>query len=487
MCFDIGSIAVKPGVSAILFSEANFRGISVVITGNVADQRDEHELFEEPGSIFLCNETVAMPQGSKEVDAAYWQRTCSKTGRTQMCVEDHPLGKDLAVADEFDGGQNLGLFFKEFDTKGRFTQHEGMRVVAKRIDPDPKLHMKTGTEACFYKTFVREAAMGCHPGGSAITQLVKEFFPAYYGIHSPLTYSAKSKHPDRYAADTEHILMENIFYGLRHPSVLIIDPSVMGCYRCGLEIKGYKIWEPEKRAYKIVTETEIRAHLASTNEEEGHRQVMMQAFGSFLGDPRMQTLLLAPFVQKLNRLGQLLQEMHLSNWGAVLQGVNLLLIYGLNPVTNKLQVRVRLVGFGHAIEELGAPKLYAATYYETFNLVAATSRLQKRDAMTRQENARHAAQRTYDERNGHKSWIFTRAGLEEDQLVMVPAKIACGLEEVGKRMGELIYTGSIAMSSCQAQCTLDFCLPREKRAAMSGYEGLKRSDGLGAANGGKAT
>eukprot|EP00899_Mesostigma_viride_P022266 jgi/Mesvir1/3223/Mv16372-RA.1 len=331
LCFPLASLALKPGVTVALYSQVGFTGSMLVLQGSEPNLYAEYpRKYAFARSMAICGAQVEDPI-----------RDCPSEGATtlRICPEESPVGprgEVNSITTTHPDGEHFRV-----TTDGRF--------VLKYMRPRQLFWQTPGPEACFYKTYVREAQMGCLPTEhSAFQAIANEYIPHYYGAVQNFVYGGG-----------EWIVLENVAHGIVHASVMDLDPGFGKCTRCGVDIRRYKTYVPAKGDYKLVGHEDINKRHASTSNK---RKLIMHEVGEFLfngGTPSSRGDIAKQLMPKLERLHQLLTANRLVS----LVDASLLVLYGEQGAKSKeskepsvvsrafpsggVTARVHLVDFGN--------------------------------------------------------------------------------------------------------------------------------------------
>eukprot|EP00899_Mesostigma_viride_P012485 jgi/Mesvir1/21237/Mv06670-RA.1 len=276
LCFPPASMVIAPGVTVALFTHVGFTGDMLVLRSSEPRLYFNHpRKFSFAASMAICDADVDDPITD-----------CPEGGAASLriCPEENPLGQWVdpytATTAHSDGEH--------------YRTSTDRRFVLKYARPRQVFWQTSGPEPCFYKTYIREAQMGCLPlADKPFQDLAQEFIPRYHGVVHNFVYGAG-----------EWIVMENVAHGLSQPSVLTLDPSSGKCSRCGIDIRRYKTYLPLTLDYKVVTHDDIQRRHASTSNK---KKLVLHEVAEFFFDGTARIDVVTQLLPRIDRLHQLLK------------------------------------------------------------------------------------------------------------------------------------------------------------------------------------
>eukprot|EP00899_Mesostigma_viride_P005223 jgi/Mesvir1/14701/Mv05357-RA.1 len=411
ICFDILSIAVKEGSSAILYEDLNFEGDKIVVGKGGIDNLKKKDYkdcrFTRGRSLFIC-------EGSSNTRT---MKGCPNAHHVKTCHAEAHKSADVRALAVIPDDPSMGVLSWEEDIKWA----EGGQTAVRFLKPHEHWGSTPGPQTCFYKTFVREAQKGCLPSGEfgALGDILRQFAPEYKGVaridarwHTAVMGRTVEPAPDG-SWGGEYIFKHNIMYGLDHPSYMVVDVATTNCARCGLNILSYKVYKTNLKKYKTYTGTTGMPH-QSARTLTG---VVFHELGDFLDNGQIQFDVATDLLVKL----RLLRDLVIKTPQVAFADLNVYLIYGVDVRTKKMEVRVVIDGFDNVLETAAGHPLHPPLYYE----------------------------------GTHPPAYFT--GIHEKPFVAhvdaVPKSVACGLQELILHMEVLLKDGKLPEECLATRCS----------------------------------
>eukprot|EP00899_Mesostigma_viride_P014999 jgi/Mesvir1/234/Mv13577-RA.1 len=310
LCFPVASIALRKGATMALYSHLGFTGSKLVF------QNSEPNIFSDYPRKYSFSKSMAVCAAAVEDPINDCPTEASASLR--ICPEEKPIG-DVMDIDK--------STITHHDSKFRFAL--GGQVVLKYMRPRHMYWYSTGPEPCFYKTIVREAQQGCLPEKHlAFQQLVQEFVPHYYGVIKNHDYLGG-----------EWVVIKNVGFGIKNPSVLDLDPGFAKCTRCGIDVKNYRTYMEKTGTYKVLRREEIQ-HKREISSNK--RRTVMHEVADFFFDGRIRKDMAGAMLPMLERMHSLLVQ----NRRASFPDSSILMVYGPDDKTGRPKNSLWLIDFG---------------------------------------------------------------------------------------------------------------------------------------------
>eukprot|EP00899_Mesostigma_viride_P007259 jgi/Mesvir1/16534/Mv10078-RA.1 len=364
-CLPVQSIAVKAGTSVFFFPEPNYGGKPILVRQNVPDVSKVEGLLAAQGSMRVCKEPVH--HATDNCTAGTELHTCEEIKPNSFTPLDENYAELRVPVKHVGDFKAPTVEEMEERMRQKFFLAHNEEFVGKLHIPDPKWHNTTGPEPCFYKSYIREAYLGCMPQAwDSFVSLTREFMPKYRGI-------ARWVDPDPVArasnplSGSEYIFIDNVLYGLVNPSWFELDAGSPGCSRCGLRPKRYQVLKRRNQGgilstvgqgtIKVVTPEQVEKSLEE-RPQEARRQIMHE-LGDFLDDGVIRYDMARSFVTQLTRLGELLEATNEFTF----VDTSLLLVYGYNPALKIYEARVKMLDFANTVNTPGTTDLLPEVFY----------------------------------------------------------------------------------------------------------------------------